>query len=65
MSTGTILIKKKLPMAMMTLTYVAEMRTRTAKSSVKLSAKSGDDIEDYLAPVGRVCCLVLHDHPSF
>jgi hypothetical protein len=64
-SAGTILIKKKLPMAVMTPTYVAETRTRTAKSSAKSSAKSGDDVEDYLASVGRVCGLALHDRPSF
>jgi hypothetical protein len=64
-SAGTILIKKKLLMAVMTLTYVAETRTQTAKSSAKSSAKSGDDVEDYLAPVGRVCGLALHDCLSF
>jgi hypothetical protein len=64
-SASSILIKKKLPMAVMTPTYVAEMRTRTVKSSAKSSAKSGDDVEDYPAPVGRVCGLALHDRPSF
>jgi hypothetical protein len=64
-SASTILIKKKLLMAVMMLTYIAEMRTQTTKSSAKLSAKSGDDIEDYPAPVGWVCCLVLHDRPLF
>jgi hypothetical protein len=64
-STGTILIKKKLPMAVMMLTYVAETRTQTAESSAKLSVKLGDNVEDHLAPVGQVCGLVLHDCPSF
>jgi hypothetical protein len=64
-SAGTILIKKKLLMAVMMLTYVAEARTRTAKSSAKSSVKLGDNIEDYPAPVGWVCCLVLHNHLSF
>jgi hypothetical protein len=64
-STGMILIKKKLPMAVITPTYIAKTRTRTAKSSVKSSAKLGDNIEDYPAPIGWVCGLVLHNRLSF
>jgi hypothetical protein len=61
-SAGTILIKKKLLMAVMTLTYIAKMSNQTAKSSVKSSAKLEEDVKDYLAPVGWVCGIVLHNH---